>query len=146
MAEELRLLVRKYIEGPKVAGRPLHLLNVMMVRVLVFMFVGFMRYDKAASILVHEECMVIGTDRLGPGFAELFVPKSKTDQTWLGSVLRIDGTGGQLCPVGLLWDFVSISEVMCVQRGPRRTVVLCSGPQLRMAQTGATDWSRLLHH
>jgi hypothetical protein len=100
-AEDLRLLVCKYVEGPKIAGRPLHSPDVMMVVAFVLMFAGFMRYDEAASILVHEECMVFGTDG-GPGFVELFVPKSKTDQTWQGSVLRIEGTGGQLCPVGLL--------------------------------------------
>jgi hypothetical protein len=100
--ENLRLLVREYIEGPKVAGRPLHLQDVMMVVAFVALFAGFMRYDEAALTMEHEECMGLGTDGLGPEFVELFVPKSKTDQRWQGLVLRIEGTGGQLCPAGLL--------------------------------------------
>jgi hypothetical protein len=100
--DDLLRLARKYIYEPQASGRPLHLPDVMMVVSFVLMFAGFMRYNEAAAVLVHEECMVFGLDSTGPGFVELFIPRSKTDQMWEGSVVRVEGTGGQLCPVRLL--------------------------------------------
>ena len=77
----------------------------MHLTVFLLMFVGLLRFDDAASLLVHEDLMrfvsISGMDQGDDGIL-LFLPRSKMDQTWEGQWVAIGATGGDLCPVALL--------------------------------------------
>ena len=64
-------------------------------------FLGFLRYNDAVSILVHEDLLRFVTDPSGHGYQGMliFIPRSKTDQSWKGAWVAIGATGGALCPV-----------------------------------------------
>jgi hypothetical protein len=77
----------------------------MHLTVFLLMFVGLLRYDDAASLLVHSDFMQFitksSTDTTLDGVL-LFLPSSKTDQVWTGAWVAIGATGKALCPVLLL--------------------------------------------
>lgn len=77
--------------------------TLMHVVVLLLCFLGFLRYSDAVSILVHEDLLKFIRSPSGSGYEGMliFIPKSKTDQSWKGAWVAIGATGGALCPVTL---------------------------------------------
>lgn len=77
----------------------------MHLTVFLLMFVGLLRFDDAASLLVHKDLMKFisasAVNQADDGVL-LFLPRSKMDQTWEGQWVAIGATGGDLCPVALL--------------------------------------------
>jgi hypothetical protein len=58
-------------------------------------------YSDAVSILVHEDLLrfVPSSSRGGYEGMLMFIPRSKTDQSWNGAWVAVGATGGDLCPV-----------------------------------------------
>jgi hypothetical protein len=83
----------------------------MHLTVFLLMFVGLLRYDDAACILVHKDLLqfisVSRTDTRDDGVV-LFLHSSKTDQTGAGAWVAIGATRGRFCPVRLLRDLLCL--------------------------------------
>ena len=75
--------------------------TLMHVVVLLLCFLGFLRFSDVVSILVHEDLLKFIKCPSGRGDEGMliFIPKSKTDQSWRGAWVAIGATGGALCPV-----------------------------------------------
>jgi hypothetical protein len=83
----------------------------MHLTVFLLMFVGLLRYDDAACILVHADLLqfisVSRADSRDDGIV-LFLHSSKTDQTGDGAWVAIGATRGRFCPVRLLRELLQL--------------------------------------
>jgi hypothetical protein len=97
--------------------------------VFLLTFVGLLRFDDLANILVHRNFIQFihktDTDSTLDGVV-MFLPTSKTDQEWDGKWIAIGATGAQFCPVRLLLDLLS-AGLFCMTP----TAGFDSGPLLR---------------
>jgi hypothetical protein len=75
--------------------------TLMHLVVMLLSFLGFLRYSDAVSILVHADLIrfIPSPSGLGDEGMLIFIPRSKTDQSWQGTWVAIGATGGAMCPV-----------------------------------------------
>lgn len=109
-AQEVDQLLQHHLppNGPKPT-----LETRMFVTCILLCFVGLMRYDDLARVMVHPDLM-----RIQPGeYVELYLWRSKTDQVAEGDTVVIGTTGGPHCPVGLLQELLTGGEYL---RHPRQ--------------------------
>ena len=66
----------------------------MHLTVLTLMFVGLLRYDDAACILVHADLLQFITKHNSATVdgVLIFIPRSKTDQGWQGEWIAVGAT------------------------------------------------------
>ena len=83
-------------------------LNIFMHLVCALLgFVGFLRFDDIAHILVQDDFIKLIKDANGRVLgALLYIYKSKTDQSYRGHYVGIGATGQQFCPVKLLFKLL----------------------------------------
>ena len=104
--------------------------KLMHLVVLLVSFVGLLRYDDAASILVGPEFIQFKRDATGRDLGVLiFIPRSKTDTKYEGQRVAIGATGGNLCPVR--WLRILLARGYCIQAPPG----LDTGPLLRAVRS-----------
>jgi site-specific recombinase XerD len=89
--DQIRILVQAF------ASPSSPLMDLMHCTAMVLMFAGFMRFDDLAEVSVHEDLLLIL-----PSHASVFIPKSKTDQTLVGTWIHVTRSFGPCCPVALL--------------------------------------------
>ncbi len=90
-AADLRLLIDRF------ATQAATLRDLMHVTVMALMYAGFLRFNDATHISVHEHLMVFQ-----PTHVALFISQSKTDQHMEVDLVVIAKTSGSYCPVSLL--------------------------------------------
>jgi len=76
----------------------------MHLTVFLLMFLGLLRFDDAASILVYSDLMQFIScphSAIIDGVL-IFIPRSKTDQGWQGAWIAIGATHTRFCPIKLL--------------------------------------------
>jgi hypothetical protein len=114
------------------------LMDRMHATVAYVMFLGLLRYDDASKILVHRDLMVVLPDR-----AELFIFKSKTDQTMDGFWVTLAALpGNPACPVLLLLQLLRAGGYVTMpaaglDAGPLLRPVVRVGGNHRLAQVTA---------
>ncbi|PNW81631.1 hypothetical protein CHLRE_06g253975v5 [Chlamydomonas reinhardtii] len=118
------------------------LIDLMYCTCVSVMFHGFLRWSDMAEVSVHADLLVL-TDT----HAELFIPRSKTDQLWQGAWVPLARTGGPACPVALIERLLAAGAY---QRSPsfdgedvgpllRAVTATRSGHRLQQLMTGTTQ-------
>ena len=115
-ATDMKALLDKY------AGPDASLRDLMHVTTMLLMFCGFLRFDEAAEISVHED-MLIMTDEM----MLMFIPISKTDQHCKGTWIAIPAVVGMYCPVALVKRLLRMGNYKTVPSSQDEDV----GPLLR---------------
>jgi hypothetical protein len=100
-------ILRHVLHFHLVAQQP-ELQTRMHLTCMLLMFVGLLRYDDMASVLVHKDLLrwVRGSNGQLDGVL-LFIPRGKRDQIWEGKWTAIGATGQSLCPVLLLQQLLA---------------------------------------
>ena len=104
----------------------------MHLTVFLLMFVGLFRFDDMQHILVHEDLFRFIPINNNSGVIDgmlIFIPCSKTDQTWTGAWVAIGATGKRFCPVKLLRQLLFVGKYVQIHTS------LDVGPLLRRVKT-----------
>jgi hypothetical protein len=83
-------------------SKTLNLRKLMHLVCLLLCFVGLLRFNDMTGVLVHEDLLrfIPAADNQNRDDGMLiFIPRSKTDQSWQGEWVAIGATGKSLCPV-----------------------------------------------
>jgi hypothetical protein len=128
-AADIRSLVDAYASP----GAPLR--DVMHVTVFTLMYAGFLRYDDAARISVHQDLL-----RVQDSHIEIFLGGSKTDRHFSGSWVVIAGSGSPYCPVRLLRRLLELGRYVRVPQSDDQDV----GPLLRPVGPGGTTLKQVV--
>lgn len=122
-ADDIRRLIDAY------AGPTAVLRDLMHVTVFTLMYTGFLRYDDAARISVHQDLL-----RVHDSHVEIFLGGSKVDKYFQGSWVVVAASGSAYCPVRLLRRLLRDGQYITCPRSVDEDV----GPLLRPVGPGGT--------